>query len=243
MIRLNSLSVKYDDKTILTDISLNIKSHLTVLGANGSGKSTLAKALCNLIEYDGKVSVNDKDIKELSLKERAKLLSYIPAKLEVYDPYISVEEFVLLGRFAHKNNFLDYSDKDKKIAQSTLEFLKVSHLKDHTLNSLSSGESQLVLIASALTAQSKIIILDEPTANLDPHNAKKVAQHIKGLKDYHQVILITHDLHLASFIDSPTLFIKDSNATYFEKKDEFFNNSTLAKLYEVEFEGLAVKYE
>ena len=243
MISLDSLSVKYDDKTILTDISLNLESHLSVLGANGSGKSTLAKALCNLIEYEGSVNIDGKNIKELSLKDRAKLLSYIPAKLEVYDPFISVEEFVLLGRFAHKNNFLDYSDKDKKIAQNTLEFLKISHLSRHTLNSLSSGESQLVLIAAALTAQSKIIILDEPTANLDPHNAKKVAQHIKGLKEYHQVILITHDLHLAAYIDSPTLFIKESKATYFEDKKKFFNNSTLAKLYEVEFEDLAVKYE
>ena len=243
MIRLDSLSVKYDDKTVLNDISLSIENHLSILGANGSGKSTLAKALCNLIDYDGKISIDDKDIKEFSLKERAKLLSYIPAKLEVYDPFISVEEFVLLGRFAHKKNFLDYSDKDKKIAQNTLEFLNISHLSKHTLNSLSSGEAGLVLIASALCTQSKIIILDEPTANLDPHNAKKIAQHIKGLKDYHQVILITHDLHLAAFIDSPTLFIKDSDAAYFEKKEEFFNNSTLQELYNVEFEDLAVKYE
>jgi iron complex transport system ATP-binding protein len=243
MIKLNSLSVKYDDKTILKNISLDIDSHLSILGANGSGKSTLAKALCSLVEYEGSVSIDGQDIKNISLKERAKLLSYIPAKLEVYDPFISVEEFVLLGRFAHKKNFLDYSDKDKKIAQNTLEFLKISHLSKHTLNSLSSGEAQLVSIASALSAQSKIIILDEPTANLDPHNAKKIAQHIKGLKDYHQVILITHDLHLAAFIDSPTLFIKDADATYFEEKEEFFNNSTLQKLYGVEFEDLAVKYE
>ena len=243
MIRLDSLSAKYDDKTILNNISLSINNHLSILGANGSGKSTLAKALCNLIEYEGSVSIDGKDIKELSLKERAKLLSYIPAKLEVYDPFISVDEFVLLGRFAHKKNFLDYSDKDKKIAQNTLEFLKISHLKEHTLHSLSLGEAQLVLIAGALAAQSKIIIVDEPTANLDPHNAKKIAQHIKGLKDYHQVILITHDLHLAAFIDSPTLFIKDSDAAYFKEKEEFFNNSTLQELYGVEFEDLAVKYE
>lgn len=243
MIRLDSLSVRYDDKTILKDISLSVENHLSILGANGSGKSTLAKALCSLVEYEGSVSIDGRDIKNISLIERAKLLSYIPAKLEVYDPFISVEEFVLLGRFAHKKNFLDYSDKDKKIAQNTLEFLKISHLAKHTLNSLSSGEAQLVLIAGALAAQSKIIILDEPTANLDPHNAKKIAQHIKGLKDYHQVILITHDLHLAAFIDSPTLFIKDADASYFENKEKFFNNSTLEELYGVEFEDLAVKYE
>jgi len=241
MIKLDSLRCNYGKKTILKNISLEIEKHLTILGANGSGKSTLAKALCNLIDYEGTISIQGRDIKELSLKERAKLISYIPAKLEVYDPYISVEEFVLLSRFAHKKNSMDYSDKDKKITQNTLEFLKIAHLKNHTINSLSSGEAGLTLIAGALAQQSKIIILDEPTANLDPHNCKIVAQHINGLKEYHQVILITHDLHLASFIDSPTLFIKDSQATYYE--DDFFQDSVLKELYGVEFSNLAVKYE
>ena len=107
MIKLDSLRCQYDEKIILNNISLEIDNHLCILGANGSGKSTLAKALCNLIDYEGSITVNGDDIKKLSLKERAKTLSYIPAKLEVYDPYISVQEFVLLGRFAHKNNFLD----------------------------------------------------------------------------------------------------------------------------------------
>jgi len=241
MIKLDSLRCQYGEKTILENLSLEIDKHLSILGANGSGKSTLAKALCNLIDYEGSVSIDGEDIKELSRLERAKLISYIPAKLEVYDPYISVEEFVLLSRFAHKKNFMDYSQKDKKITLNTLEFLKISHLKGHTISSLSSGEAQLVLIAGALAQQSKIIILDEPTANLDPHNSKIIAQHIKGLKDYHQVILITHDLHLASYIDSPALFIKDSNATYYE--DGFFQDSVLKELYGVEFSDLAVSYE
>jgi len=94
MIELNSLRCKYYEKIILENISLKIDTHLTVLGSNGSGKSTLAKALCNLIDYEGKISFDGKNIKDMSLKDRAKLISYIPTKLEVYDPYISVEEFV-----------------------------------------------------------------------------------------------------------------------------------------------------
>ncbi len=241
MIKLDSLKCQYDERIILKDISLEIDSHLTILGANGSGKSTLAKALCNLVDYHGIITIDAKDIKELSQLERAKLISYIPAKLEVYDPYISVEEFVLLSRFAHKKNFFDYSDKDRKITQNTLKFLKISHLKNHTISSLSSGESQLTLIAGALAAQSKIIILDEPTANLDPKNCKIIAEHIKGLKKYHQVILITHDLHLASYIDSATLFIKESDAIHYT--NNFFKDDILKELYDVEFNDLAVKYE
>jgi len=164
---------------------------------------------------------------------------------------------------------LDYSGKDKKITSNTLEFLKISHLKDHTISSLSSGEAQLTLIAGALAQQSKIIILDEPTANLDPHNSKIIAEHIKGLKDYHQVILITHDLHLASFIDSPIAFISSEarspvklrmtedeakmrtpsfraptrNLVYYKDPINFFQDDILKELYGVEFSDLAVKYE
>ncbi len=241
MIKLDAVKCQYDKKIIFQDISIDINSHLNILGANGSGKSTLAKAICNLVDYEGVISIEGIDAKELSLLQRAKLISYIPTKLEVYDLYISVEEFVLLSRFAYKKNILDYSDIDKKITLNTLEFLKITHLKNSTIDSLSSGEAQLVLIASALTQQSKIIIFDEPTANLDPHNSKVIAQHIKGLKDYHQVILITHDLHLASYIDSPTLFIKDLDAIYYER--DFFKNEILKELYGVEFDNLAVKYE
>jgi len=241
MIELNSLTCNYNNRTILQNVSQNIESHLTILGANGSGKSTLAKAICGLVKYEGQIKINSTQTQNLSLNERAKLLSYIPAKLEVYDEFITVEEFVLLGRFPYKDNFFDYSVKDKNIVTQTLEFLKITHLKKSSINSLSSGEQQLILIASALTQQSKIIIFDEPTANLDPHNSKIIAQHIKGLKEWHQVILITHDLHLASYIDSPILFIKDKKTSYYEK--EFFQAQILEELYGVKFNSLAVKYD
>ena len=126
MIDIKNLSCAFNNKTILQNINLNIQSHLCILGANGSGKSTLAKAICGLIEQDGEVSINATDIKEFSLIQKAKLISYIPAKLEIYDSFISVEEFVLLGRFPYKRSFFEYSDKDKNIVQETLDFLKIS---------------------------------------------------------------------------------------------------------------------
>jgi len=241
MIKLKNLKCVFDKRTILEDVSLKIENHLSVLGANGSGKSTLAKAICSLVEFSGEVTINDTDIKELSLNEKAKTISYIPAKLEIYDSFITVEEFVLLGRFPYKKSFFEYSDKDKNITSQTLEFLKISHLKENAVSSLSSGEQQLALIAQALAQQSKIIIFDEPTANLDPHNSKIIAKHIKGLKEYHQIILITHDLHLASYVNNPVVFIKEKTTHYYE--DNFFNDATLEKLYGVSFNSLAVKYD
>ena len=241
MIRLENLSCCYGEKTVFQNISLDIDKDLSILGANGSGKSTLAKALCNLVEYDGKISIGGKDIKEFSPKQRAKLIAYIPTKLEVYDAYISLYDFVLLGRFAHKESFFPYSQEDKKIAQKYIDLLQLTSLIDHPLHSLSSGETALPLIAQALTQESKIIIFDEPTANLDPKNAKIIAKHIKNLKQTHQTVLITHDIHLAHFIDSPVLFLKSNRGVYFE--NGFFSDENLSKLYEVKISSLEVQYD
>jgi len=241
LIELKSLACGFNEKVILQNINLNIENHLSILGANGSGKSTLAKAICSLIEFDGEVFIDSVNTKELSLIDKAKTLSYIPAKLEIYDSFITVDEFVLLGRFPYKKSYFDYSEKDKKIASNTLEFLKISHLKNNIVSSLSSGEQQLVLIAQALAQQSKIIIFDEPTANLDPHNSKIIAEHIKGLKEYHQIILITHDLHLASYVNNPVVFIKDKTTTLYE--NNFFNDDNLEELYNVKFNSLVAQYD
>ena len=243
MIELRCVTCAYKDKEVLKNINLKTASHINILGANGSGKSTLAKTICGIIPYGGDVILNSTNIKELSLKTKAKTISYIPAKLDVYDEHISVNEFVLLGRFAYKESFFSYTKKDEALRDKYIKLLGIKHLKNHTLNSLSSGEQQLVQIAGALTQQSKIIIFDEPTANLDPHNSKIIAQHIKALKKHHNIILITHDLHLAKYMESETVFLKDKNILYFKDPSCFFDKENLKKLYGVVFDSLAVKYE
>ncbi|HUH43043.1 MAG TPA: ABC transporter ATP-binding protein [Sulfurimonas sp.] len=241
MIELKNLTCSYEKNIILKDVNLKIASHISILGANGSGKSTLARAMCSLIDYDGEIVIDGVDLKSLSNKTRAKTISYVPPKLELYDSFITLSEFVLLGRFAYKKSFFDYSSEDKEIADKYIKLLGLEHLRDHTLLSLSSGEQQLSLMASALCMQSSIMIFDEPTANLDPYNSKIVATYIKNLKRTHQIILITHDLHLASFIGSDVAFIKDKNVTFYG--DEFFSDKVLEELYGVSFNSLAVDYE
>jgi iron complex transport system ATP-binding protein len=240
MIKLHKLSVRFGKKKVLQNLSFEIEGHLTIVGANGSGKSTLAKCLAGLNSYSGTIEIQNINAAKIPAKERAKLLCYIPTKLEVYDAFITVEEFVLLGRFPHKESLFDYSQKDREIVRTMMEFLKITHLAKQQIGELSSGEQQLTLIAQALTQQSKIIIFDEPTANLDPKNSKIIAQHIKELQKSHTVILITHDLHLAAFIGSQILFLDDTTAALYG--DEFFDDDVLERLYGVAFHALAVKY-
>lgn len=240
MISISNFSCGYDGENILQDINIDIDSNLSILGVNGSGKSTLAKAVCGLIEFEGKIEIDSKSVNKLDLKQKAKLISYVPAKLDSFDNFITVFEFVQLSRFAYKQRFFEYTKEDRKIALEALKTLEILHLKDHGVNSLSSGEAALVLIASALAQQSDIIIFDEPTANLDPKNTKVIAQHIKELTKTHQIILITHDLHLACFIGSSVAFIKERSLLYYE--DSFFNDETLGELFGIEFRDMAAVY-
>ncbi|MCW9025839.1 MAG: ABC transporter ATP-binding protein [Thiovulaceae bacterium] len=221
MIEFSDFSCSFNNKFILKDINLNIKEHLIILGSNGSGKSTLVKSICNLVDYDGEILLDAKSTKTYEQKELAKQIVYIPTKLDIHDEFINVEEFVLLGRFAHKKSFFDYTKEDKKIVKQNLEFLNLTHLKNHTVKSLSSGEQQLIQIAQALTQQSKTIIFDEPTANLDPKNTMLIASHIKELKKSHNILLITHDLEFASSLDMDAAFVKNNVLTLYPRDMDF----------------------
>ena len=240
MITIKELTVLFGAKKILDAVSLEIPSHLLILGANGSGKSTLAKSLVALNEFRGSITLDGEEIQELSPTQRAKKIAYIPTKLEFYEHSITLEEFVLLGRFAYKKSFFEYSEADRALVEKQLAFLDILPLAKQQLDALSSGEQQLALIAQALTQESDTIIFDEPTANLDPHNTKKIAQIIKQLKERHQVILITHDIHLAAYFDAEVLFIKDAKAKCFTQ--DFFSDATLSSLYGAEFQNGVLTY-
>jgi len=243
MISYKNFVCGYKDKTLFKIQNLDIESNLCILGANGSGKSTFAKATCQLIEYDGDIFHNSKNLKHLKKQALAKLISYIPPKLVSYDEYISVKEFVLLGRFIYKDFFKEYTQKDKNKVNQVLESLQIQHIKDSYLNTLSSGESQLVLFAQSLVQESQMIIFDEPTANLDPRNSKIIATVIKKLQKDFNTLVITHDLALASFLNSPILFIKDSKTNFYKNPKDFFKDSELKRLYEVDFKEMAIVYE
>jgi iron complex transport system ATP-binding protein len=235
ILSLKNLSINYEKKNILNVISLELEkaSSLTILGANGSGKSSLAKAIAGLIDYEGTVYLNADDSSTLSVKEKAKRVAYIPAKLDAFELQVSVEEFVLMGRYAHKERFSNYTSEDFSKVADILKKLSLSSLQEQQLSTLSSGEQQLVLIAQALVQESPLLIFDEPTSHLDPQNVVKFVKLYKELQQSHSTILITHDIHLAQSIKQSVLFIGECKAYLY--KENFFTQETLFKHYKVNF--------
>lgn len=235
MIKAANLSCRYSDDAYLNNVSFSTQKHLSILGINGSGKSMLARTLCGLLNYEGSIELNNQELRRLSPNNIAKTISYIPSKLDIFDYYTSVEEFALLGRYPYKEPFKAYLQSDKDDVKAVLQQLKLYDLRTHNINALSSGQQQLLLIAQAILQRSKIIIFDEPTANLDPYNTLQFATLFKELQHNHTTVLITHDLTLASHLKGSVLFIQDHTALFFEDSAAFFENSNLEKLYGVTF--------
>lgn len=200
------------------DFNLEDGENLIVLGSNGAGKSTLAKLLCGLNSSQN-VELFAKSLTSLSAKERAQLINYIPPKLEIFDEYISVREYLELSRLYGR-----YS------VDEAMELLHITHLQDKPCKNLSSGEEQLTMLCCALLHNAKLSIFDEPTANLDPKKTKQVFEFLQS--DYlKQKIIITHDLNIAYKLGYKVLYMQEGKIEFFGENPLFFEEKNLEQLF------------
>jgi len=215
------LRLSHYSSDILHDISMELAlgEHLTIIGANGTGKSTLARVLSGLIE-SGCVTIGGRNLAHIPFKERKKYINYIPSQLEIYDPYLCVEEFLSLS-----------SEGLASSVDGLLERLHASHLAPKRCSHLSSGESALVLIASALLRNADFTIYDEPTSNLDPVKTKAIYHLLASPPPTKSHIIITHDLNLAKKLGYKILSIHGGEVEYFGSGEEFFTPLMLERTF------------
>ncbi|WP_404317569.1 ATP-binding cassette domain-containing protein [Malaciobacter canalis] len=216
------LKVSNYSNFILKNISffLNENENLVILGENGAGKSTLAKVICGLIESEA-IELYEKNLNSLSQQERANFINYIPPKLSIFDEYITLKEFLELSSI---------NSVDIKRLKKVILLLNLKKLENRYCNDLSSGEKQLLLLASSLMHNAKITIFDELTANLDINRLKEVFDIFKS-NFLNQKIVITHNLDLAYALKFKILFLKDGKIEFFGENEEFFTNKNLNKFY------------
>ena len=216
------LEINNYSSSLLHDISFSLKQNenLIILGENGAGKSTLAKVLSNLISNNS-VKLFGENIDKISDLKRAKLINYIPPKLSIFDEYVTLKEFLELSS-------IDITD-DKKIDE-IISLLKLEKLKNRYCKAFSSGDKQLLLLASSIIHDAQITIFDELTANLDISRLKEVYD-IFNSNLLKQKIIITHNLDLANALKYKILFIKDGKIEFFDEHEKFFTNENLQKFY------------
>ncbi|QKE28790.1 iron siderophore ABC transporter, ATP-binding protein [Arcobacter acticola] len=216
------LEINNYNSSILHEISFRLEDNenLIILGENGAGKSTLAKVLSNLIEND-KVKIFNENINKMDYLKRAFLVNYIPPKLSIFDEYITLREFLELS-------FISSVDNEK--IDNVIKLLNLRKLENKFCKSFSSGEKQLLLLASSMIHDAEITIFDELTANLDISRLKEVFDIFNG-DLLNQKIVITHNLDLAYALKYKVLFLKDGIIEFFGSHDEFFDNKNLKRFY------------
>ena len=201
VIKIRDLHFNYGDVPILEDINIDIqqKEFIGMVGPNGSGKTTLLKIILGLLVPDhGTVEVLGKPPVQ-SVKNVGYMPQFAPF---TRDFPISVEETVLMGRLGKTSNMGFFSKEDKQLAAESMEAVEVLDLRKRSIGSLSGGQLQRALIARALTCNPEIMILDEPTANVDMKVEKDIFDLLKRLNEKITIIVVTHDIgFISKYID------------------------------------------
>lgn len=213
MVNVKDISFAYSRsaREVLTRVGFDIDKGqcLAILGNNGAGKSTLLKCVDRICPTKGStVLVDGSNVFKLSGGERAKSIAYVRQNSEPVE--MTVFDTVLLGRKPYIT--FDATTEDKQIVS---ELISELGLDDHILRNvseLSGGEVQKVMLAMALAQQPKLLLLDEPTSNLDPHNQHEVLRIVKQIAKQRSicVAMVIHDLNLAIRYCEKFLFLKDS---------------------------------
>ena len=233
MIELTDIRFSYNNTAVIKGISHHFSrgSFTAVLGPNGSGKTTLLTLLNNILKHrEGNILLSGKDISSLYPRQMARHVGYVPQFQNNIFP-ATVFDTVLLGR----NPYIRWSpgEDDKKIASEILERLHLGDIALKNINQLSGGQRQRVFIARALAQQPRVILLDEPTANLDIRYQHEVFELLGKLsRSGITVIMAIHDLNQALNHCSEFVLMNDGMIAARGGKD-IFNEEQLETIYKV----------
>ncbi|MBQ3074340.1 MAG: ABC transporter ATP-binding protein [Ruminococcus sp.] len=226
LLKAENLRYGYDGKTILKDVSFSVNEgdFICIVGENGSGKTTLVKGILGILQsYEGKIQYS----KELTKSH----IGYLSQQaLHRKDFPASVSEVVLSGTLGHSFFGFGYSKAQRNIADKVMEKVGITHLRKKNFSELSGGQQQRVLLARALCATKKLVLLDEPTSALDPLITAEFYTLLKKLnKEGVAVLMVSHDVSAAVKIASHIIHL-DSDSVFFGTTHEYIHSDKGRKL-------------
>ena len=238
MLEAKRLTVRYGEKTVLKDLSLQVREGewWSVVGPNGAGKSTLAGALGKSVSYEGTVTLEGKDIREIPQQEYARKVGVLSQNHSAVYGF-TVEEVVSLGRYARHTGFLRKGDPDgaEKI-DGALKLTGLADMRKRNMLTLSGGECQRVFLAQVLCQDPEILILDEPANHLDlPFQQELFSLIGEWLKlPGRAVITVMHDLGLARKYGTHALLLNKGQCAGQGKASEVLTPEALQDVYDMD---------
>lgn len=197
VIACDRLSVDLGGTRVLDSLSLSVYEgdFLGIVGPNGGGKTTLLRTILGLVHCsEGNVSVFGQPPGSFP-----ELIGYVPQRLFFDRDFpVSVRELVMMGRLSRKKLFRPYNRNDREKAEEALHRTGLGHLAGHRIGSLSGGELQRALIARALAGEPRLLLLDEPTASVDPGMKTTIYELLGVLRENMTIVLVSHDTGVIS---------------------------------------------
>ncbi|NLK02592.1 MAG: ABC transporter ATP-binding protein [Clostridiaceae bacterium] len=197
MLKIENLSFSYGKTQVFKDIDLQIDEGINILiGPNAAGKSTLVKSIFGLLSPKGHISWKGKNLQDLNLEDRMELMVYIPQE-DIAGNSLTVFETVLLGRLSSLT--FKVQDKDLDAVMNALKTLRIENLAKRRLGELSGGQKKLVSIAQSLVRSPEIILMDEPTNNLDIQRQLELFYVMSKISTEKKIlfIIVMHDINLS----------------------------------------------
>lgn len=234
-VNIANLNLSYGRKEIINNVSMGVYTgeFFIIIGPNGSGKTSLLKAIAGInIHYTGELTILEKNLHEYPRRDLSRKVAVVPQQSPEDFPF-NVADTVLMGRSPHLGLLETEGQEDHDIALQAMEFTDVAHLANRRLDQLSGGERQRVIIARAICQQTQIILLDEPTASLDPAHQIKIMDLMARLRTENKttVIMVSHDLNLAALYGDRLLLLKNGEHVVTGTPQEVLTHEQLENAY------------
>jgi iron complex transport system ATP-binding protein len=212
MLEANNITVNYGPRQAVADVSLRAEAGeiVAIIGPNGAGKSTLLRTLnSSLRATSGEVLLDGKPLQSLARRAIARRVAVVAQEADMRFP-VTVMEFVLGGRYAWSSAWGWESDRDVEIANGILRETELADFAARLMSELSGGERQRAVLARALATEAKVLLLDEPTANLDLAHQATMLRLVRGRCDKSEsaAVVVTHDVNLAAEFADRILLLK-----------------------------------
>lgn len=200
MITLEGITVQYGSVAAVSDLTEHVAhgEWLGLIGPNGAGKTTLLRSIARLVDHQGTVTIAGEETAAMSRRALARRVAYVPQK-PTMPPDMTVSDYVLLGRTPHIGYFSFETPDDRRVCQSLLDRLDLARFEGRHLATLSGGELQRLVLARALAQEAPVLLLDEPTSELDLGRRVEALELVDALRAEHGLTVISalHDLTLA----------------------------------------------